>query len=66
MKILSDDECVKIIDEAMAEVKYLTWFKQHADFGPADSDVHEAMNEQYTRETGCPVPPGWDLNEEEI
>ena len=62
----STEECIRLLDEAMAEVQYLTWFKQNADFGPADDDVHMIMNEQYTKQTGQPVPPGWDLDAEEI
>jgi hypothetical protein len=42
-----------------AELKYLRWFKQNADFGPADGDVHMLMDEQYTKETGNEVPPNW-------
>jgi hypothetical protein len=42
-----------------AELDYLTWFKQHADFGPADSDVHQIMDMQYEEETGKTVPTDW-------
>lgn len=47
------------LDELWAELDYLRWFKQHADFGPADSDVHMILNEQYTNDTGKDVPKGW-------
>ena len=42
-----------------AELKYLRWFKQNADFGPADGDVHMIMDEQYEKETGNKVPANW-------
>jgi hypothetical protein len=47
------------LDEIDDELEYLKWFKQNADFGPADSDVHAIMDEQYTLETGKPVPTDW-------
>jgi hypothetical protein len=46
--------------EEKKELVYLKWFKLNADFGPADSDVHSIMNENYTEETGNPVPAGWE------
>ena len=45
--------------EEWAEFHYLEWFKINADFGPADSDVHMIMDENYTQETGKPVPEKW-------
>lgn len=45
------------------ELQYLRWFYQNADFGPADSDVREWLNEKYTNETGNPVPEGYQLEE---
>jgi len=48
-----------------AELHYLRWFKQRADFGPADSDVHQLYDEEYTEDTGRPVPPGWGQEGEE-
>ena len=48
---------------SVKEVEYLRWFKQNADFGPADSDVHAIMDEQYTKDTGKPVPAGWAQEE---
>jgi len=47
-------------DEQKAELEYLQWFYGNADFGPADGDVRYYMNEQYTKRTGNPVPPGYD------
>ncbi len=43
-----------------AELEYLQWFHGNADFGPADSDVRYYMNEAYTKETGQPVPEGYN------
>lgn len=51
------------LDSLETEVEYLRWFKRNADFGPADSDVHYIMDEQYTEETGRPVPEGWSQEE---
>ena len=42
-----------------AELEYLQWVKANADFGPADSEVHDILNEQYERETGNKVPEEW-------
>lgn len=47
----------KIVEE---ELEYLRWWYQEADFGPADGDVRSIMNEEYTRETGRPVPDGYE------
>lgn len=41
------------------ELKYLTWFAQNADFGPADGDVKTWLQEKYEKETGNKVPDGW-------
>lgn len=41
------------------ELEYLTWFRQNADFGPADADVIAIMDEQFEKETGKRVPEGW-------
>lgn len=35
--------------ERASELEYLTWFAQNADFGPADSDVRDAMNQQLVK-----------------
>ena len=50
-------------EKEQAELHYLRWFKQTADFGPADSDVHMLLNEQYVRDTGRPIPKGWGEEE---
>lgn len=41
------------------EQKYLKWFFQRADFGPADGDVRLWMEEQYTAQTGNPIPESY-------
>jgi hypothetical protein len=53
----------KEMAEAEAELEYLRWFKQHADFGPADGDVHQMLDDQYEANTGNQVPKNW-RNEE--
>ncbi len=42
------------------ELEYLTWFRHAADFGPADGDVVDAMNEAFIEETGKNLPEGWN------
>lgn len=42
------------------ELEYLKWFRLNADFGPADSDVVEAMHERFMDETGKNLPSGWN------
>lgn len=44
--------------DADNELKYLRWFYANADFGPADHDVRQIMNEQYVREGGV-IPKGY-------
>ena len=45
--------------DADNELKYLRWFYANADFGPADDDVRQIMNEQYVREGGV-IPNGYE------
>ena len=42
--------------ESIAERKYLLWFFQQSDFGPADGEVREMLEAQYEKVTGCTVP----------
>ena len=42
------------------EVEYLVWFRLHANFGSATSDVIDAMNQQFMQETGKNLPEGWN------
>lgn len=46
--------------ERATELEYLTWFRQNADFGPADSDVKENLNRNFMEETGKNLPDGWN------
>lgn len=41
------------------ELEYLKWFWSNCDFGPADSDVHAGMIEQFEREKGVRVPANY-------
>lgn len=45
--------------DADNELKYLRWFYENADFGPADDDVRQIMNAQYVREGGV-IPKGYE------
>lgn len=42
------------------ELKYLRWFYENADFGPADDDVRHTMNAQYVSEGGV-IPKGYEI-----
>jgi hypothetical protein len=42
------------------ELEYLTWFRHNAEFGPAESDVIDSMNERFMEETGKNLPEGWN------
>lgn len=42
------------------ELEYLKWFRQNADFGPADGDVQDHMAETFIEETGKDLPEGWN------
>lgn len=45
-----------------AELEYLRFFLEYADFGPAHEDVVDHINNQYTESTGRPVPTGYESN----
>lgn len=47
--------------ERATELEYLRWFKQNADFGPADSDIHEIMALEFMENTGKNIPKGWNF-----
>lgn len=47
--------------ERASELEYLKWFRIHADFGPADSDVKDNLNEYFMKQTGKNLPGGWNL-----
>lgn len=42
------------------ELEYLKWFRCEADFGPADGDVKQFMDERFMEETGKNLPEGWN------
>ena len=46
--------------ERATELDYFYWFRVNADFGPADSDVKDNMNERFMEETGKNLPEGWN------
>ena len=43
------------------ELEYLKWFRINADFGPADSDVKDMLNDEFIEETGKNIPVGWNF-----
>lgn len=45
------------------EIDYLRWFYRYADFGPADSDVRDILNQAFVRETGLELPDGYEEEE---
>lgn len=46
-------------NEEQAEMEWLRWFYQHADFGPADGDVRDSLRAEYVEKTGNPLPEGY-------
>jgi hypothetical protein len=46
------------------EIEWLKWFFDHADFGPADSDVREWIAESFKIKTGKLLPVGYSDDEE--
>jgi len=51
--------------ERATELEYLKWFRQNADFGPADDDIIFWMNKRFKEKTGKDLPKNWDLGEDE-
>ena len=49
-----------IMRKRATELEYLKWFRINADFGPADSDVIDMLNQQFMKETGMNLPEGWN------
>lgn len=47
--------------ERATELEYLKWFRVHADFGPADGDVKDHMDNEFMRVTGKNLPEGWNV-----
>ncbi len=50
------------INMKATECEYFRWFRLNADFGPADGDVKDALNQDFIEETGKDLPEGWDYN----
>jgi len=50
--------------EKAPELEYLQWFYANADFGPADSDVRDILNEEFMEDTGKDLPEGYGPEEE--
>lgn len=46
--------------ERATELEYLRWFRCEADFGPADGDVKDDMDQKFMDETGKNLPLGWN------
>jgi hypothetical protein len=46
--------------ERATELEYLQWFFANADFGPADGDVRDYMDEDFKDETGKDLPEGYE------
>lgn len=47
--------------ERATELEYLKWFRCEADFGPADGDVKDAMDQRFMDKTGKNLPEGWNF-----
>jgi hypothetical protein len=50
--------------ERAGELEYLKWFRINADFGPADGDVKDYMDERFMDETGKNLPEGWNFKQD--
>jgi len=47
--------------ERASELEYLRWFRENADFGPADGEAKDALNEYFIESTGKDLPEGWNF-----
>lgn len=47
------------MSEKATEIEYLRWFRINADFGPAEDDIIDELNEAFKEETGKELPDGW-------
>lgn len=47
--------------ERATALEYLTWFRHNVDFGPAESDVIDAMDRRFMDETGKNLPEDWNI-----
>jgi hypothetical protein len=48
-----------VIDTSAGYDKWLEYFYEHADFGPAHEDVVDIMLEQFEKETGIKPEKWW-------
>lgn len=46
--------------ERATELEYLKWFRLNSDFGPAEGDIIDWMNQQFMNQTGKNIPEGWN------
>jgi hypothetical protein len=49
--------------ERATELEYLKYFYSEADFGPADGDVRDIINERFVNQTGKLLPIGYNYNQ---
>ena len=49
--------------EEATELEWLKWFCVYADFGPADGDVRQYLQDRFEQKTGKIVPKGWRIGE---
>ena len=47
------------VKDLRAENQYLTYFHREADFGPGHTDVVMAIQAEYAKTYGVPVPEEW-------
>lgn len=52
-----------VSSEIIKELEYLRFFYNIADFGPADSDVRDIINQEYVA-SGRKVPDGYEYERE--
>lgn len=50
-----------VSDETIKELEYLRFFYNIADFGPADGDVRDIINQRYVA-SGHEVPEGYQYD----
>lgn len=46
--------------ERATELEYLKWFFSNADFGPAEGDVRDSMNNDFMKERDKNLPEGYN------
>jgi len=63
--LITDEESVTIDKPLLDELRYLRYFFQTADFGPAHEDVVSIINDGFVHDTEEPVPEGYGEADEE-